>query len=281
LSVILETRNLTYTYDHRQKALDSVNLEIEEGQTTAILGGNGSGKSTLFLNLNGVLRPSAGEVLYRGQAISYGGSAMMAHRKRVGIVFQNPDDQLFSTDVRSDIAFGLLNLGLSQAEAAQRVEAVMTQVGVSQYADAPTHALSFGQKKRVAIAGVLAMEPEVIILDEPTAGLDPKGVSDILSLLLHLRKQQRLTVILSTHEIDLVPLYCDKVFVMDQGRVVMRGTSSEIFKAPGQLRTHNLRLPRIAHLMEILRDKDGLELEAGAATIGQARKSFLKWVRRG
>jgi len=125
----LEARNLTYAYDHRQKALDSVDLQIEEGQTTAILGGNGSGKSTLFLNLNGVLKPSAGEVLYRGQSISYRGSAVMAHRKRVGIVFQNPDDQLFSTDVRSDIAFGLLNLGLSQADAGQRAEVVMAQMG--------------------------------------------------------------------------------------------------------------------------------------------------------
>ena len=160
------------------------------------------------------------------------------------------------------------------------VEAVMAQMGVADYGDAPTHALSFGQKKRVAIAGVLAMEPEVIILDEPTAGLDPKGVSDILSLLLQLRMQKRLTVILSTHEIDLVPLYCDNVYVMNQGKVVMRGTSSEIFEAPEALRTHDLRLPRIAHLMEILRDKDGLDIEVGAATIGQARKSLLKWVRR-
>lgn len=280
MGVILETRNLSYSYNHRQKALDSVDFQIEEGQTTAIVGGNGSGKSTLFLNLNGVLRPSGGEVLYRGEAISYEGKAMIAHRKRVGIVFQNPDDQLFSTDVRSDIAFGLLNLGMSSAEAAERVEVVMAQTGVSDYSDAPTHALSFGQKKRVAIAGVLAMAPEVIILDEPTAGLDPKGVSDILSLLLQLRKQQRLTVILSTHEIDLIPLYCDHVIVMNQGKVVSQGTSRDIFKSPAALRANHLRLPRIAHLMEILRDKDGLEMESGAATIGQARRSLLKLVRR-
>ncbi len=280
MGVILETRKLSYAYDHRTKALDTIDLQIEEGRTTAILGGNGSGKSTLFLNLNGVLRPSEGEVLYRGEAISYGGKAMLAHRKRVGIVFQNPDDQLFSTDVRSDIAFGLLNLGMSKAEAAERVEVVMAQTGVSEYSDAPTHALSFGQKKRAAIAGVLAMAPEVIILDEPTAGLDPKGVSDLLSLLMQLKEKQRLTVILSTHEIDLVPLYCDHVIVMNQGKVVKQGATGDILKAPETLRSNHLRLPRIAHLMEILKHKDGLDVALGAATIGQARKSLLKWVGR-
>jgi cobalt/nickel transport system ATP-binding protein len=275
---ILETRKLTFSYNKDIVALKEVDISIAEGKTTAILGGNGSGKSTLFLNLNGVLKPTSGEVLFKGQSVMSGRSDLTELRRHIGIVFQNPDDQLFSTDVRSDIAFGPLNMGLSKEEVIRRVEEVMDQTGVRAYADQPTHALSFGQKKRVAIAGVLAMKPEVIILDEPTAGLDPSGVTEILGLLMTLKEKNSLTVILSTHEIDLVPLYCDEVYVLDQGCVVMHGTGESIFKFPQILRRHALRLPRIGHLMEILNRKDQLDVDVSAATIGKARQSILRLV---
>lgn len=279
MSVILETRKLSYSYDGQAMALQEMDLSILEGKATAILGGNGSGKSTLFLNLNGVLMPASGEILFRGRPVTGDKKSLTALRQRVGIVFQNPDDQLFSADVRSDIAFGPLNLGCSAQETIQRVEEVMEMTGVAAFAEKPVHALSFGQKKRVAIAGVLAMRPEVIILDEPTAGLDPRGVSEILRLLTELKKKKGLTVIFSTHEIDLVPLYSEQVYVLDQGRVVMAGSGQSIFESPERLRAFGLRQPRIGHLMEILKTQDHLEVEVDAVTIGQARRSLGKLVK--
>jgi cobalt/nickel transport system ATP-binding protein len=163
---------------------------------------------------------------------------------------------------------------LPEAEVKARVERVVKQTGIEGITGKPTHALSFGQKKRVAIAGVLVMEPSVIILDEPTAGLDPQGVSEILNLLQEIKEHLGITIIISTHDIDLVPLYCEDVFVMDQGRVVFGGTPQELFSHPELLREHNLRLPRINHLMNILYSKDKLEVDRAASTISQARRSI-------
>ncbi len=268
---MIRVRGLCYSYDGKVPALDHLDLEIEKGKVTAVLGGNGAGKSTLFLNLNGVLHPDSGEVWLDGEKVEYNASASKRLCAKVGVVFQDPNDQLFSESVRDDIAFGALNLGMSKAEAARAVEKAAERVGCLDLLDKPTHALSFGQKKRVALAGVLVMRPSVMILDEPTAGLDPQGVAEILHLLASLKEELEITIILSTHEIDIVPLYCDYVYVMEQGRAVMRGTPKEIFADPEQLRRRHLRTPRIRHLMEILRDKDGLALEGEAATISQAR----------
>ena len=179
----IETRELCYTYEDGTAALDHVSLKAERGRITGILGANGAGKSTLFLNLNGVLTPQSGEVLLDGAPVRRDRKGLAELRRRVGIVFQDPDDQLFSADVYRDISFGAVNLGLPEAEVRRRVEAAMERTGVAHLRDKPTHALSFGQKKRAAIAGVLVMEPEVLILDEPTAGLDPQGVSGLLALL--------------------------------------------------------------------------------------------------
>ena len=199
-------------------------------------------------------------------------------RRRVGIVFQDPDDQLFSADVYRDISFGAVNLGLPEAEVRRRVEAAMERTGVAHLRDKPTHALSFGQKKRAAIAGVLVMEPEVLILDEPTAGLDPQGVSGLLALLEQLRDGLNMAILLATHDMDLVPLCCDDAYLLGGGRVLAAGTPEELFRQPGLLRENHLRLPRIAHLMDILHDKDGLD--AGpAATIGAARREILRLLK--
>ncbi len=272
---IIETKNLSYSYDGEHQALENVSISIKKGKTTAVLGGNGAGKSTLFLNLNGVLTPDMGKVFFDGKEMEYNKKGITEMRKRVGIVFQDPNDQLFSSSVKKDISFGAINLGLGVDKVRERVEKAVVQTGIEEYVDKPTHALSFGQKKRVAIAGVLAMEPDVIILDEPTAGLDSKGASDILNLLTKIKEETGVSVILATHEMDIVPIYCDDVFVMDHGKVVLGGNVREVLSKPEILREHSLRLPRMAHLMEILSQRDKLDVDRTAATISEARASIL------
>ncbi|MHB1348158.1 MAG: ATP-binding cassette domain-containing protein, partial [Candidatus Humimicrobiaceae bacterium] len=194
--------------------------------------------------------------------------------KKIGIVFQDPNDQLFSADVHSDIAFGPLNMGMSESETKKVVYRVIEQLDITDYMNRPIHALSFGQKKRVAIAGILAMEPEVMILDEPTAGLDPSGVSETLKLMMKLKKENGLTILLSTHDMDIVPLYSDYVYILNHGRVANEGTCKEILAESDKIRSNGLRLPRLAHLMEIMRKVDNLPVDQTAATISAARKSI-------
>ena len=276
MSCAIEVKDLAYAYPDGTPALQGVSFGAEQGEVTGILGSNGAGKSTLFLNLNGVLTPQGGQVLLDGEPVSYARRNLPELRRRVGLVFQDPDDQLFSADVYRDISFGAVNLGLPETEVRRRVEDAMTRTGVSALRDKPTHALSYGQKKRVAIAGVLVMEPSVMILDEPTAGLDPQGVSDIMTLLRDIRKSLGVTIILATHDMDIVPLYCDRVYLLSGGRMVTHGTPEEVFRRPELLRENHLRLPRIAHLMEILRDRDGVDVNRGAATISAARQEILR-----
>lgn len=275
-TTVLRTDKLCYSYDSIEKnsALSDVSIKISKGQMTAILGGNGAGKSTLFLNLNGVFTPTSGDIFFCGERVLQNASSIKKLRKHVGIVFQDPNDQLFSASVRNDIAFGALNLGATQEEANLMVMEVARQTGVIDFIDRPTHALSFGQKKRVAIAGVLIMKPEVLILDEPTAGLDPQGVSEILKLLINIKSQTGLSIIIATHDIDIVPLYCDYAYLLNGGRVVGEGTPAEVFSRPDMVRENALRTPRIAHLMEILSDKDGIDVDKSAATISTARSSI-------
>lgn len=277
---ILELQNLNFAYDDKV-ALQNINLEFEQGQTIAVLGSNGAGKSTLFLMLNGVLQPDSGKILFDGQVVQNCKADLHKLRANVGIVFQNPDDQVFSSNVGKDIAFGLLNQGIMPEVAGQKVAAIAEQLKITHLLDKPTHALSFGQKKIVAIAGILVMRPKVIVLDEPTAGLDPRGVSEVLELLNTIKHQLGMTVILSTHEIDLVPLYCERALVLHEGCAVFSGTTVELFAQPERLRSFGLRLPRIAHLMELLHDKDNLKVDKQAATISQARQTIKKLFNQG
>lgn len=279
MSYAIEAEDLYYIYEDGTVALDRISFRAEQGKVTGILGANGAGKSTLFLNLNGVLTPAEGTVKVNGVPVVYDRKGILNVRKQVGIVFQDPDDQLFSADVYRDISFGGVNLGLPEEEVRRRVEEAMERTGVSALRDKPTHALSFGQKKRVAIAGVLVMEPSVMILDEPTAGLDPQGVSDIMHLLTELRDSLGMTIIIATHDMDIVPLYCDYAYLLNGGRIAAAGTTEELFALPDLLRENHLRLPRIAHLMEILRDKDGLDADRTAATIGAARKEINRMIQ--
>jgi len=274
---ILEARDLHYTYSDGTQALKGLTLGIKQGKTTAVLGGNGAGKSTLFLSLNGIYKPTTGAVLFKGLPLDYSRKGLKNLRKSVGIVFQDPDSQLFSANVYQDISFWAVNMKLPAEEVRKRVNIAMEQTGITHLKDKPTHCLSFGQKKRVAIAGVLAMEPEVLVLDEPTAGLDPMGVSEIMKLLREIQQELGLSVVIATHDIDIIPLYCDYTYVLDQGKIVLAGTPKEVFGQPDGLREVNLRLPRIGHLMEILKDKDGFAFNDTANTISEARRLLKDW----
>lgn len=274
---ILEVDGLHYNYQDGTEALKGITLQVGRGETTAVLGGNGAGKSTLLLCMNGILKPAAGMLRLDGEAYGYTPSALLNLRRRVGFVFQDSDNQLFSASVYQDISFGPINLKLPREEVQARVAWAMEVTGTTALKDRPTHALSFGQKKRVAIAGVLAMKPEVMIFDEPTAGLDPSGVSEIMHLLRKTQTDLGISIILSTHDIDIVPLYCDKAYVMHQGVLALQGTPTEVFAHKETMRQVGLRLPRIGHLMDILQNQDDFELGDAAYTIAEARKSLVNW----
>jgi cobalt/nickel transport system ATP-binding protein len=274
---ILKLQDLQYTYPDGTHALKGLNMEITRGQITAILGGNGAGKSTLFNNLNGILKPSSGRLLFKGEPVDYSRKGLIKLRQSVGVVFQDPDSQLFSASVYQDVSFGAVNMRLPEEEVRRRVDIAIERTGISHLKNKPTHALSFGQKKRVAIAGILVMEPEVLILDEPTAGLDPRGISEVMKLLRETQQELGISVIISTHDIDIVPLYCDKVFVMDEGQIVLEGTPQEVFSQKKKIRSVNLRIPRIGHLLEILKEKDEFNFKEIPVTISGARKALKIW----
>jgi cobalt/nickel transport system ATP-binding protein len=273
---VIETKEVSYQYPDGTSALENVNFKAPKGKIVALLGPNGAGKSTLFLHFNGILRPSSGKVLVDDQPMSYDKKALMRIRQKVGIVFQNPDDQLFAPTVMEDVAFGPFNMGLNQDEVEKRVKEALGRVGMEGYEKKPPHHLSGGQKKRVAIAGILAMKPEIMVLDEPTSGLDPKGASQILRILYQLN-QEGMSIVISTHDVDLVPLYASQVYIISDGRIIKEGNPPEVFGDVKTIRGANLRLPRIAHLMEILQKEDDLPFEKPyPLTIGEARKKILE-----
>jgi len=274
---ILETRDLKYSYPDGTVALNGINFNAEEGEMIAILGPNGAGKSTTFLHFNGILKPSSGSVILKGEPIKYDNKSLLKVRKTVGIVFQNPDDQLFAPTVEQDVAFGPMNLGLSKEEIEKRVKDSLKAVSMEGFERKPPHHLSGGQKKRIAIAGILAMNPEIIVLDEPTSGLDPMGASQIMKLLYDLNKKG-ITIIISTHDVDLVPIYANKVYLLNEGKIIKGGTPREIFSDSETVRSANLRLPRVAHLIELLEKEDKLGIKMGY-TIGEARNNIKEFIK--
>ena len=280
----LKLEHVQYTYSpstaYEIHALKDINLEIPDGQFIGLIGHTGSGKSTLVQHLNGLVKPTSGHIYFNGEDIYAEGYDMRKLRSKVGLVFQYPEHQLFEVDVLSDICFGPKNQGLSKEEAEKRAREAMRMVGLSEeYEKQSPFELSGGQKRRVAIAGVLAMEPEVLILDEPTAGLDPQGVSDLLELLASLRDGLGMTILMATHDMDVVPLCCDYAYLLGGGSVLAQGTPEELFAQAELLRANHLRLPRIAHLMAILRDRDGLDV-APVGTIGAARRELLRLLKQ-
>jgi cobalt/nickel transport system ATP-binding protein len=271
---IIETKDITYHYPDGTEALKKVNFKAADGKIIALLGPNGAGKSTLFLHFNGILRPTSGSIIVNGEEIKYDKNNLMKVRQNVGIVFQNPDDQLFAPTVVEDVAFGPMNMGLSKDEVERRVDESLKRVGMEKFKNKAPHHLSGGQKKRVAIAGILAMNPRIMVLDEPTSGLDPKGASQILRILYELNKEG-MTIIISTHDVDLVPLYAYQVYIISNGTIIKKGSPQEVFGDVKTIRDANLRLPRIAHLMEILQKEDEMPFEKPyPLTIGEARRKL-------
>ena len=226
---ILSLNDVSYRYPDGTNALNSCSLTFQRGTRTAVLGANGAGKTTMFLHLNGILRPSAGQVCWDGIPLDYGRSGLRKLRSRVGLVFQNPDSQLFSASVWEDVSFGPMNLGLEKAEVRKQVEEALLAVGMADAADRPVHNLSYGQKKRVCIAGVLAMLPEVIVLDEPMAGLDATMQEEFMTVLDRLHRTG-LTIIIATHDLDFAYGWADEALVMQSGQVLAHGDPTEILQ---------------------------------------------------
>lgn len=272
---------LSHRYSDGTLALNEVSLNVKKGERIALLGTNGSGKTTLLNHLNGILKPTSGNIYFEDKPVAYDAKSLLNLRKRVGFVFQDPNDQLFASSVKQDVAFGPLNLGYTPEHVKQLVDDALTTVGMTEFVDKPPHFLSGGQKKRVALAGVLAMQPEVIIMDEPTSSLDPVATSGIMHLLLRLNKEKEITLILATHDVDIVPLFSNKLYVLDKGKVVSEGTPKESFSKPELIRKVNLRSPRIAHLFEVLKKEDKLPIaDELPLTIGQARKEILRLIKQ-
>ena len=283
MSIIV--KNLTYIYNEdmpfASKALDNVSFEIEDRDFVGIIGHTGSGKSTLIQHLNGLLRPSSGDIYINDFNITNPELNLTEIRKRVGVVFQYPEYQLFEETVEKDIAFGPGNLGLSEEEIELRVKSSMEAVGLNyeEYKDKSPFELSGGQKRRVAIAGVIAMNPEVLILDEPTAGLDPGGRDEIFDLIRTLHKEHNMTIILSSHSMDDMAKLANTIIVMNHGKVEFMGTPREVFNNNAtRLKEIGLDIPQTIELAIKLREK-GFNVRQDILTIQEAKEEIIRVMR--
>ncbi len=250
MTSILETRNVIYSYGDGTEALKGVSISLEDGKKIAFVGPNGAGKSTLMLMFNGILKPTKGEILFRGEPLKYNASALRDIRRKVGMVFQNPDDQLFAPTVYQDVAFGPANLGFSKEKIDRYVSYALAYVGLDGYEHRPPHHLSGGEKKRAAIAGVLAMEPEVMILDEPTSNLDPASSEEMMEMLDELNCGGK-TIVISTHDVDLAYRWADEVMLMENGSLLYSGEPSSVFADSELIARARMKLPLV---MEIYRE---------------------------
>lgn len=278
MSIILNHVNHIYEEDTAMAfpALTDINLEIPDGQFIGLIGHTGSGKSTLVQHLNGLLKPTSGEIYYNGADINEEGFNKKELRSKVGLVFQYPEHQLFEIDVFSDVCFGPKNLGLEKKEAELRAYTALKQVGIAdEYFYQSPFDLSGGQKRRVAIAGVLAMKPEVLILDEPTAGLDPKGRDEILDQIAKLREETGMTVILVSHSMEDVAKYVDRIIVMNKSRVLFDDVPKEVFRHYKELEEVGLAAPQITYIMQELKAK-GLNVDTDITTLEEAKEAILK-----
>lgn len=247
---ILELKDVDFRYPDGSVGLDKCSLPIRHGSCTALLGANGAGKTTLFLHLNGILRPQTGIVSYRGTPLDYSRQGLYNLRSRIGLVFQNPDSQLFSASVREDVSFGPLNLGLDIETVRIRVEDALQAVGMVECSDKPVHNLSYGQKKRVCIAGVLAMRPDVLILDEPMAGLDGSMQTELIQI-LHRLHADGMTIVIATHDIDFAYGWADEVIVLRSGRLLAHGVPADILQHE-EVQNELGAAPIVAELIRVL-----------------------------
>ncbi len=260
---LLELKNVSFSYDKRTRAVKNVSFEVEKGEYVAVIGHNGSGKSTLAKLFNGLLLPTKGELSVGGFSTA-DKKNLYEIRKRVGVVFQNPDNQLISSIVEDDVAFGPENLGLSREEIGNRIDFALKAVEMEDFRKSTPERLSGGQKQRIAIAGVLAIRPEILVLDESTSMLDPEGRAEILEIVEKLNKEQGVTVITITHYMDEV-IKADRVFVMNDGEIVLSGTPKEIFARGEQLRAFGLELPLPLYIAQKLKEQ-GVPIKDGILT---------------
>jgi len=258
MASILEARNVRYSYSDGSEALRGLSTTVEEGKKIALVGPNGAGKSTLMLMFNGILRPTSGEVYFNGQPMKYDSPSLRNVRRKVGLVFQNPDDQLFAPTVYQDVAFGPVNLGYPKDKTERYVSYALSYVGLSGFESRPPHHLSGGEKKRVAIAGVLAMEPDVMILDEPTSNLDPAGSEEIMEMLDELNSSGK-TMIISTHDVELAYRWADLVLLMEDGKLLHYGPPSAVFADHGLVSKARMKLPAVMEIYQELKGRGVLD----------------------
>ena len=278
---ILQVKNLSHVYSagtpFEHKALDSVNLSVADGEFVALLGHTGSGKSTLIQHLNGLLRPSSGSVLFHGKDIFLNKADLRSVRFRIGLLFQYPEYQLFGETVAEDVAFGPANMGLDNFEISRRVETALRTVGLPpDIGSRSPFELSGGQKRRVAIAGVVAMEPEVLILDEPTAGLDPRSHDEILELIRRLHRKRGTTIVLVTHSMEDAARMADRLCIMKNGSLFLTGAPADIFRHAEALESSGLALPMVTQIMHEL-NRRGIAVDPGCYTIEQAAEALLAY----
>lgn len=248
--VLLEIKNLCFSYDEKKIALDQVSLSVAAGEKIAVLGANGAGKSTLFLSLNGVRTPDSGEIRFKGELIGKKNRRILC--RNVGLVFQEAEEQLIASTVKADVAFGPLNMGMTREEADRTSSAAIAQMNLKGYEKRPPHYLSGGEKKRVSIAGILAMEPEIILFDEPTASLDPRNAAVLEQVLCDLEQQGK-TILISTHDVDFAYRFAERILVFAEGKLIGDGIPQEIFAQEEILAAANLKKPVMLEVCGLLR----------------------------
>lgn len=270
----LSVKIKAFTYPDGTRALSDIDLEIKKGAFVGILGSNGSGKTTLLKAMDGLIKDFDGKVLLDGVDTKRLSSRDIY--KKVGLVFQNPDDQLFAPTVFEDVAFGPINMGFSMEEVSRRVKGALKDVEMEGHAKKSIHNLSFGQRKRICIAGLLAMGHEILLLDEPTAGLDPMGEYKMMNLLTSLNSERGVTIVMATHSVDLVPLFLHRLYILSKGGIMRGGTPEEVFTAPEDMEHIKLRLPQIAELIYRLKHEDNIPFRKVPLTIGEARREIIR-----
>lgn len=280
----IELKNVTYTYSpgtaYEIHALKDINLNIPDGQFIGVIGHTGSGKSTLIQHLNALVRPTSGTVSYNGEDVWTENYNRRELRSEVGLVFQYPEHQLFESDVLSDVCFGPMNQGMSREEAEAEAKKALLQVGFKEknFSKSPFE-LSGGQKKRVAIAGVLAMNPKILILDEPTAGLDPKGRDEILDQIAELHRLRGITIILVSHSMEDVAKYVERLIVVNHGNIAFDDTPKKVFAHYQELEEMGLAAPQITYIMHALKEK-GLDVDVSDTTVEEARQDILQALKK-
>jgi len=277
LTIRLSAHIESFTYPDGTAALSDIRLDVARGEFCGILGSNGSGKTTLLRVMDGLIRS------YRGKVLLDGRDVLKLHARdiyrKVGLVFQNPDDQLFAHSVFEDVAFGPRNMGFGDEEVRRRVERALANVEMAELGGKDIHNLSYGQKKRACIAGLLAMGHEILLLDEPTAGLDPMGEYRMMELLTRLNRDEGVTIVMATHSVDLVPLFLHRLYILSRGRIIRGGVPEEVFSSPAEMERVKLRLPHVAELIHRLKHEDGLPFGRVPLTVGEARREIVEMVQ--